>query len=94
MQGRQANVPSFAKLVGVSLAGDVDAMREALRKSKGRGISAISLFLRRTAKTPHIKLMLIAQVAAKEEFLGIKNTTQDDQLAPNGCRCGCMVSWI
>ncbi|GFM28163.1 bacteriophage gpQ [Novosphingobium sp. PY1] len=61
--------------------GDVDAMREALKKSKGPG-NFRNLFVHAAnGKETGIKLLPIAEVAAKDEFLGIKNTTRDDVLA-------------
>jgi phage portal protein, PBSX family len=61
--------------------GDVDAMREALKKSKGPG-NFRNLFVHsQNGKDTGIKLLPIAEVAAKDEFLGIKNTTRDDVLA-------------
>lgn len=61
--------------------GDVDAMREALKKSKGPG-NFRNLFVHSpSGKENGIKLLPIAEVAAKDDFLGIKNTTRDDVLA-------------
>lgn len=61
--------------------GDVDAMRDALKKSKGPG-NFRNLFVHApTGKDGGIKLLPIAEVGAKDEFLGIKNTTRDDVLA-------------
>ncbi len=61
--------------------GDVDAMREALKKSKGPG-NFRNLFVHSpSGKEGGIKLLPIAQVGANDEFLGIKNTTRDDVLA-------------
>ncbi|KMS58563.1 Presumed portal vertex protein [Sphingobium cupriresistens LL01] len=61
--------------------GDVDAMRDALKKSKGPG-NFRNLFVHApSGKEGGIKLLPIAEVGAKDEFLGIKNTTRDDVLA-------------
>jgi len=61
--------------------GDVDGMRDALRKSKGPG-NFRNLFVHSpNGKENGIKLLPIAQVGANDEFLGIKNTTRDDVLA-------------
>ncbi|HEX8583073.1 MAG TPA: phage portal protein [Allosphingosinicella sp.] len=61
--------------------GDVDNIREALKQSKGPG-NFRNLFVHQPGgKEGGIKLIPIAEVAAKDEFLGIKNTTRDDVLA-------------
>ncbi|MDA5192814.1 phage portal protein [Govanella unica] len=61
--------------------GDVDAIRVALKKSKGPG-NFRNLFIHApNGKVDGIKLLPVAEVAAKDEFLGIKNTTRDDVLA-------------
>lgn len=61
--------------------GDVDAMRDALKRSKGPG-NFRNLFVHSPdGKENGIQLKPIAQVGASDEFLGIKNTTRDDVLA-------------
>ena len=56
-------------------------MRDALKKSKGPG-NFRNLFVQApSGKEGRIKLLPIAEVGAKHEFLGIKNTTRDDVLA-------------
>lgn len=61
--------------------GAVDNIREALKQSKGPG-NFRNLFVHQpNGKENGIKLIPIAEVAAKDEFLGIKNTTRDDVLA-------------
>src|SRR3546814_18092533 len=56
-------------------------MRDALRKSKGPG-NFRNLFVHSpNGKENGIKLLPIAEAGAKDEFLGIKNTTRDDVLA-------------
>lgn len=61
--------------------GDANAIREALKKSKGPG-NFRNLFVHSPGgKEGGIKLLPIAEVGAKDEFLGIKNTTRDDVLA-------------
>ncbi|MFC4593729.1 phage portal protein [Sphingobium tyrosinilyticum] len=61
--------------------GDVDNMREALKRSKGPG-NFRNLFVHASGgKENGIKILPIAEVGAKDEFLGIKNTTRDDVLA-------------
>jgi len=61
--------------------GDVDKMREALKKSKGPGNFRNMFVHAPDGKENSIKLLPIAEVGAKDEFLGIKNTTRDDVLA-------------
>ncbi|WP_312312421.1 phage portal protein [Sphingobium yanoikuyae] len=61
--------------------GDVDSMREALKRSKGPG-NFRNLFVHSpSGKENGIRLLPIAEVGAKDDFLGIKNTTRDDVLA-------------
>lgn len=61
--------------------GDVDAMREALKRSKGPG-NFRNLFVHAPdGKENAMRILPIAEVGAKDEFLGIKNTTRDDVLA-------------
>lgn len=61
--------------------GDVDGIRNALKQAKGPG-NFRNLFVHAPqGKTDGIKLIPIGEVAAKDEFLGIKNTTRDDVLA-------------
>jgi PBSX family phage portal protein len=61
--------------------GDVDAIRDALKRSKGPG-NFRNLFVHApNGKENSIKLLPISQVGANDEFLGIKNTTRDDVLA-------------
>lgn len=60
---------------------DIDDMREKLRQSKGPG-NFRNLFVHSpNGKDGGIKLIPVSEVAAKDEFLGIKNTTRDDVLA-------------
>lgn len=61
--------------------GDIDRMREALRQSKGPGNFRNVLLHAPAGKENGIKLLPIAEAGAKDEFLGIKNTTRDDVLA-------------
>ncbi len=61
--------------------GDVDNIRDALKRSKGPG-NFRNLFVHSpNGKEGGIKIVPIAEVGAKDEFLGIKNTTRDDVLA-------------
>jgi len=60
---------------------DVDAMREALKRAKGPGNFRNMFVHSPSGKENGIKIIPIAEVGAKDEFLGIKNTTRDDVLA-------------
>lgn len=62
-------------------ADDTDKLREALRQSKGPG-NFKNLFVHApNGKENSLKILPIAEVAAKDEFLGIKTATRDDVLA-------------
>ena len=61
--------------------GDIDAMREALKRAKGPGNFRNMFVHSPSGKDGGIKIIPIAEVGAKDEFLGIKNTTRDDVLA-------------
>jgi PBSX family phage portal protein len=66
--------------------GDIDdddtaALRDALKASKGPG-NFKNLFVHAPGgKDGSLKILPIAEVGAKDEFLGIKNATRDDVLA-------------
>ena len=60
---------------------DIDSIREALKGAKGPG-NFRNLFLQSTGgNKDSVKLIPVSEVAAKDEFIGIKNTTRDDVLA-------------
>lgn len=60
---------------------DVEAVRAALKESKGPG-NFRNLFMHApNGKKDGVQIIPISEVAAKDEFLGIKNTTRDDILA-------------
>jgi PBSX family phage portal protein len=60
---------------------DVDKIRESLRKAKGVG-NFKNLFLHSpNGKKDGVQIIPISEVAARDEFVGIKNTTRDDILA-------------
>jgi PBSX family phage portal protein len=60
---------------------DVDALRQALRDSRGPG-SFRNLFVHSpNRKRDGLQLIPISEVAAKDEFTGIKRVTRDDILA-------------
>ena len=62
-------------------ADDTDNLRDALRKSKGPG-NFKNLFVHApNGKEGSLKILPIAEVGAKDEFLGIKTATRDDVLA-------------
>jgi PBSX family phage portal protein len=60
---------------------DVNSVREALKRSKGPGNFRNMLLTSTGGEKDSAKLIPISEVAAKDEFLGIKNTTRDDVLA-------------
>jgi PBSX family phage portal protein len=60
---------------------DTTALRDALKASKGPG-NFKNLFVHApNGKEGSLKILPIAEVGAKDEFLGIKNATRDDVLA-------------
>jgi PBSX family phage portal protein len=60
---------------------DITAIRQALKDSKGPG-NFRNLFLYAPGGDKDgLKLIPVAEVAAKDEFLSIKNVTRDDQMA-------------
>lgn len=60
---------------------DVTTIRTALKESKGPG-NFRNLFLHAPGgKKDGIQLIPVSEVAAKDEFVGIKNTSRDDVLA-------------
>lgn len=61
--------------------GDVDAMRDNLKASKGPGNFRNMFMHAPDGKENGIKIIPIAEVAAKDDFMGIKNTSRDDVLA-------------
>ncbi|HJW26418.1 MAG TPA: phage portal protein [Rhodocyclaceae bacterium] len=60
---------------------DIDNLREALRSSKGPGNFRNLFMYAPNGKKDGIQLIPVAEVAAKDEFMNIKNVTRDDQLA-------------
>lgn len=60
---------------------DVEAIRKALRDARGMG-NFRNLFLHApNGKKDGVQIIPISEVAAKDEFLNIKNVTRDDVLA-------------
>jgi PBSX family phage portal protein len=60
---------------------DVEALRKALRDSKGPGNFRNLFMYAPNGKKDGLQLIPVSEVAAKDEFAGIKNITRDDQLA-------------
>ena len=60
---------------------DVDNLRQALKDSKGPGNFRNLFMYSPNGKKDGIQLIPVSEVAAKDEFLNIKNVTRDDQLA-------------
>lgn len=60
---------------------DVDAMRDALKNSKGPGNFRNLFMYAPNGKKDGIQLIPVSDVSAKDEFLNIKNVTRDDMLA-------------
>lgn len=61
--------------------GDIDAMREALKGAKGPGNFRNLFMYAPNGKKDGIQLIPISEVAAKDDFFNIKNSTRDDVLA-------------
>jgi PBSX family phage portal protein len=60
---------------------DVDALREAMKKSKGPGNFRNLFVYAPNGKKDGMQLIPVSEVAAKDEFFNIKNVTRDDLLA-------------
>lgn len=60
---------------------DVDKLRDALKNAKGPGNFRNLFMYAPHGKKDGIQLIPVAEVAAKDEFLNIKNVTRDDQMA-------------
>lgn len=60
---------------------DIDALRQALKDSKGPGNFKNLFMYAPNGKKDGLQLIPISEVAAKDEFWNIKNATRDDQLA-------------
>ena len=60
---------------------DVDALRKALKDSKGPGNFRNLFVYSPNGKKDGIQLIPVSEVAAKDEFSSIKNQTRDDVLA-------------
>ncbi|GEK74251.1 MULTISPECIES: phage portal protein [Halomonas] len=60
---------------------DIDAMRQALRESKGVGNFKNLFMYSPNGKKDGVQIIPVSEVAAKDDFWNIKNITRDDQLA-------------
>lgn len=60
---------------------DIGAIRQALRDSKGPGNFRNLFLYSPNGKKDGVQVIPISEVAAKDEFLGIKSATRDDVLA-------------
>ncbi|MYL22553.1 phage portal protein [Halomonas alkaliantarctica] len=60
---------------------DIDAMRQALKDSKGPGNFRNLFLYSPKGKKDGVQIIPVSEVAAKDEFFNIKNLTRDDQLA-------------
>ncbi|MCE8023687.1 phage portal protein [Billgrantia aerodenitrificans] len=60
---------------------DIDAMRQALKDSKGPGNFRNLFLYSPKGKKDGVQVIPVSEVAAKDDFWNIKNLTRDDQLA-------------
>jgi PBSX family phage portal protein len=60
---------------------DIDAMRDALKNSKGPGNFRNLFLYSPNGKKDGVQLIPVSEVAAKDEFFNIKNVSRDDVLA-------------
>lgn len=60
---------------------DIDALRQALKDAKGPGNFRNLFMYAPNGKEHGLKVIPVAEVGAKDEFLSIKNVTRDDVLA-------------
>lgn len=60
---------------------DIDAMRTALKESKGPGNFRNLFLYSPNGKKDGVQVIPVSEVAAKDDFWNIKNITRDDQLA-------------
>lgn len=61
--------------------GDIDAMRKALKDSKGPGNFRNLFMYSPNGKKDGLQIIPISEVAAKDDIMNIKNVTRDDMLA-------------
>lgn len=60
---------------------DIDALREAIKSSKGPGNFTNLFMYAPNGKKDGMQVIPLSEVAAKDEFFNIKNVTRDDMLA-------------
>lgn len=60
---------------------DIDNLREAFKNSKGPGNFKNLFLYAPNGKKDGVQLIPVSEVAAKDDFVQIKNTSRDDQLA-------------
>ncbi len=60
---------------------DIDSIREALKQSKGPGNFRNLFMYSPSGKKDGIQIIPVSEVAAKDDFINIKNTSRDDVLA-------------
>ncbi|MEX1197786.1 MAG: phage portal protein [Pseudohongiellaceae bacterium] len=60
---------------------DIDSMREALKNAKGPGNFRNLFLYSPNGKKDGVQVIPVSEVAAKDEFMHMKNITRDDQLA-------------
>lgn len=60
---------------------DIDRLRESLKNARGPGNFRNLFYYAPGGKADGMKLIPVAEVMAKDEFLNIKNVTRDDPLA-------------
>lgn len=60
---------------------DVDSLRQALKSAKGPGNFRNLFMYAPNGKKDGLQLIPVSEVAAKDDFWNIKNTSRDDQLA-------------
>ncbi|MBK5910144.1 phage portal protein [Rhodothalassium salexigens] len=60
---------------------DIDRLREAMREAKGPGNFRNLFMYAPNGKADGLKVIPIAEVAAKDEFLSLKNVSRDDVMA-------------
>ncbi|MEH4266378.1 phage portal protein [Klebsiella aerogenes] len=60
---------------------DIDRIKETIESGKGRNNFKSMFLYAPNGKKEGLQIMPIAQMAAKDEFLNVKNTTRDDELS-------------
>ncbi|HHL0959075.1 TPA: phage portal protein [Serratia marcescens] len=60
---------------------DIDRIKETIESGKGRGNFKSMFLYAPNGKKEGLQIMPISQMAAKDEFLNVKNTSRDDELS-------------